>query len=216
MMVDGLTAEESKWMKSEAEIHKLRNQLKLALDALAFSHSIQENVERVMGELRQQVTNLAMGRRQLFGLDDGPCQEHMDEIEDLNRELASTRKMHTECREQLAMLLDKDPAMIQSPREQSAPDANADGPDVWAALIARNSSGALLYAMSERRDLGIARYGTPLRPHNGRDVNRDLREELLDALAYAAQRAMERDASSWPQDETVYELNCLLEAEFSR
>lgn len=43
-----------------------------------------------------------------------------------------------------------------------------------------------------RRRIGIARYGRPLQAHNGRDALRDLREELLDALAYSEQEAVER------------------------
>ncbi len=37
----------------------------------------------------------------------------------------------------------------------------------------------------ERRQLGIARYGTPLQRGNGRDFRTDLLQELLDAAVYA-------------------------------
>lgn len=44
----------------------------------------------------------------------------------------------------------------------------------------------------ERRATGVRRYGRPLETWNGRDAHRDLREELLDALAYSEQAAQER------------------------
>ena len=42
-----------------------------------------------------------------------------------------------------------------------------------------------------RAELGIARYGTPLLTHNGRDAIRDLTEELLDAIMYTTQAQLE-------------------------
>jgi hypothetical protein len=39
--------------------------------------------------------------------------------------------------------------------------------------------------MSDRRQIGIERYGQPLRHGDGRDPIRDLREELLDTIVYA-------------------------------
>jgi hypothetical protein len=39
--------------------------------------------------------------------------------------------------------------------------------------------------MADRRQLGIERYGQPLRHADGRDPLRDLREELLDTIVYA-------------------------------
>jgi hypothetical protein len=47
--------------------------------------------------------------------------------------------------------------------------------------------------LSERRRLGVARYGTPLQVGNGRDAKADLAQELLDALAYSWQAALELD-----------------------
>lgn len=44
----------------------------------------------------------------------------------------------------------------------------------------------------KRMELGIRRYGTPLRAFNGRDALRDLYEELLDATCYARQAIEER------------------------
>lgn len=47
--------------------------------------------------------------------------------------------------------------------------------------------------LEERERLGVERYGTPLRAHNGRDGLMDLYEELLDAACYARQLIEERD-----------------------
>ena len=45
--------------------------------------------------------------------------------------------------------------------------------------------------LESRRAIGIERYGRELETHNGRDVIRDLVEELADAYAYATQAALE-------------------------
>ena len=57
--------------------------------------------------------------------------------------------------------------------------------DVWAELIDAEPNPALRALYADRRALGIARYGVPLQRGNGRDTARDLREELLDGMAYA-------------------------------
>lgn len=44
-----------------------------------------------------------------------------------------------------------------------------------------------------RKRVGIQRYGTPLQPHNGRDVLRDAYEEALDLAMYLRQLMWERD-----------------------
>lgn len=43
----------------------------------------------------------------------------------------------------------------------------------------------------DRKEAGVAKYGMPLRPHNGRDAAMDLYQELLDAASYARQRIYE-------------------------
>jgi len=45
-----------------------------------------------------------------------------------------------------------------------------------------------------RKAVGISRYGTPLQAFNGRNVDQDLYEELLDAATYLRQRLEERQA----------------------
>lgn len=45
----------------------------------------------------------------------------------------------------------------------------------------------------QRKDIGLARYGTVLQANNGRDALRDLLDELLDACVYIRQVMEERD-----------------------
>ena len=52
---------------------------------------------------------------------------------------------------------------------------------------------ALTDYIDRRKKVGIERYGTALKPHNGRDALRDLFEELVDASLYCAQMLLERD-----------------------
>jgi hypothetical protein len=47
--------------------------------------------------------------------------------------------------------------------------------------------------MRQRDQVGRARYGTPLQPHNGRDALRDAYEEALDQAVYLRQALYERD-----------------------
>ena len=67
--------------------------------------------------------------------------------------------------------------------DQPAPVAN-DHPAVWPLVI---------MDMAARDQVGRARYGVPLQPHNGRDALRDAYEEALDLCAYLRQAIMERD-----------------------
>lgn len=55
--------------------------------------------------------------------------------------------------------------------------------------------------IEERRRKGIAEYGTPLQPFNGRDALWDVYEELLDAVQYLRQHIWERDR---PKQQVVY------------
>jgi hypothetical protein len=47
--------------------------------------------------------------------------------------------------------------------------------------------------LDERRQFGIKKYGTALMTFNGRDFVKDLMEELVDALQYAAGWKLERE-----------------------
>jgi len=89
---------------------------------------------------------------------------------------------------------DAEPARPQH-TEQARPSYDPSKPDLWLAVCAYAERARLdqrlIQVMRQRRQLGIERYGTPLQPLNGRDAARDLREELLDAVVYAAQVAIE-------------------------
>lgn len=56
-----------------------------------------------------------------------------------------------------------------------------------------NMQDLLVADIEKRREVGIARYGTPLQPHNGRDALRDAYEEALDLALYLRQLIYERD-----------------------
>lgn len=69
---------------------------------------------------------------------------------------------------------------------QEQPHPEGGEGDCWAELIeAIGPSHPLHSACVERRAVGSERYGQPLRRGDGRDHERDLREELLDAAVYA-------------------------------
>ena len=63
------------------------------------------------------------------------------------------------------------------------------------------TEGLLAEALRARRELGIARYGTPLQYDNGRDYRADALQEALDLYAYivAADSSDERLGAGWKQ-----------------
>jgi hypothetical protein len=75
------------------------------------------------------------------------------------------------------------PPWKQRPGDQPLPVAH-DGAIVQDAVCAD---------IQARKQVGIARYGTPLQPHNGRDALRDAYEEALDLACYLKQALLERD-----------------------
>jgi hypothetical protein len=77
------------------------------------------------------------------------------------------------------------PELKKRPEDQPLPTKN-DSADIQSLVIAD---------IQERRELGRKRYGTALQPFNGRSTDRDLYEELLDALMYQRQRMVEAEAS---------------------
>ena len=93
----------------------------------------------------------------------------------------------------LDILRDVAPPWIHPVR---APDGTMDFHVPRAASIPdgriRTLRFRLMVDMAARRDLGIARYGTPLQYDNGRDPTRDAYEEALDLLAYLTQGHMPR------------------------
>lgn len=61
--------------------------------------------------------------------------------------------------------------------------------------------------LAERKEFGLAKYGTILQPFNNRDMLRDLYDELLDASVYARGRMVEapEDGLEWPVLAETYE-----------
>lgn len=59
--------------------------------------------------------------------------------------------------------------------------------------VGRDIQSAVIDDIMLRRQVGIERYGTPLRAHNGRDALRDAYEEALDLAMYLRQAIAERD-----------------------
>ena len=82
------------------------------------------------------------------------------------------------------------------PGDQPLPTAGT-GPGMHDLVIAalREHGGATLEPvvelLTQRRDIGLERYGRPLQAWNGRDALRDLAEELADAIVYARQAGSE-------------------------
>lgn len=56
--------------------------------------------------------------------------------------------------------------------------------DVWAEVLATTTNERLRALYTERREQGIARYGTPLQRDNGRSHYADAVQELADAVVY--------------------------------
>jgi hypothetical protein len=82
----------------------------------------------------------------------------------------------------------------QRPGDQQLPVPN-DGPSMHDLVIAdlerwpvrESTRDAIRELLSERKRLGLERYGSLLQSGNGRDWMQDLREECADALVYARQ-----------------------------
>ena len=73
---------------------------------------------------------------------------------------------------------------IETSRLDQPPPAPNDKPAVWDLVMED---------MRERDQVGRARYGTPLQPHNGRDALVDAYQEVLDTAVYLRQAIFERD-----------------------
>jgi hypothetical protein len=77
--------------------------------------------------------------------------------------------------------------------QQAAPQPGRG--DMWQQVLDRYQAQlhpAVLELFSQRRELGIAKYGVPLQANNGRSIFKDLVQETLDRIAYAEQAATER------------------------
>ncbi len=75
------------------------------------------------------------------------------------------------------------PTKPQREGDQPMPVRNGH-PAVWPIVM---------QDMQARHEIGIKRYGTPLQPHNGRDMLRDAYEEVLDLAVYLRGAIYERD-----------------------
>jgi hypothetical protein len=80
----------------------------------------------------------------------------------------------------------------QRPGDQSLPEKNSSTPiqDLVTRELRRYGypqTDLVIADIEVRRQVGIARYGTPLQAHNGRDALRDLYEEAMDGTFYARQ-----------------------------
>lgn len=75
------------------------------------------------------------------------------------------------------------PTKPQREGDQPMPVRNGH-PAVWPIVM---------QDMQSRHEIGIKRYGTPLQPHNGRDMLRDAYEEVLDLAVYLRGAIYERD-----------------------
>jgi hypothetical protein len=75
--------------------------------------------------------------------------------------------------------------------DQPAPkNETEDNPAVWASVLAHAigpSTGSLVPDMLSRHELGVQRYGVPLRVWNGRDALADAYQEALDLVVYLEQ-----------------------------
>ena len=85
----------------------------------------------------------------------------------------------------------KNPAATPEP----PPVHSVDGVEVWPVIIgiAEGSCPELVPYMRARHEFGVAKYGCSLRTNNGRNALVDLLQEILDAIAYATQCALEND-----------------------
>ncbi len=72
---------------------------------------------------------------------------------------------------------------MSGPIADQPPPIPSDRPAVWDLVVAD---------MKERDQVGRARYGTPLQPHNGRDALVDAYQEALDLVVYLRQAIEER------------------------
>lgn len=88
--------------------------------------------------------------------------------------------------------------------EQPEPAQDTSGPTCWSKVISdfraysndtvdHNLLEQVVEDMKARDQVGRERYGTPLRPDNGRDALVDAYQELLDFTVYLAQAQMELD-----------------------
>lgn len=77
---------------------------------------------------------------------------------------------------------------------------------------AEDVTSAVIAWLAERRERGIAKYGTTLQTFNGRDPVADAMEEHLDALQYLMQWRLERRALMAEVEQLRGALGAMVEA----
>ena len=73
---------------------------------------------------------------------------------------------------------------MHSEQQLPIPNNNASCHDCVTADLVRAGKYHMAADIQKRREIGIQRYGTPLQPHNHRDMTRDAYEEILDFVVY--------------------------------
>lgn len=77
------------------------------------------------------------------------------------------------------------------------PPLGGTGNPLWPTVIARYADRlAFTAAARERHEFGVAKYGTALRAHNGRNARIDALQEAMDLIVYLEQMAQEAP-SGW-------------------
>ena len=92
--------------------------------------------------------------------------------------------------------------MSDNLNQEQAPPTQGTGPDCWELVLAD---------MAERRQVGIAKYGTALQPDNGRDALVDAYQEALDLCVYLRAAIEQRRAAEARVKELEAELQRLRE-----
>jgi len=77
--------------------------------------------------------------------------------------------------------------------EHAQPLPTPSSPAIVDLVLARILSAKARGVIQARDKIGVSRYGTRLRPHNGRDVQRDFTDEVADAVNYAMQGLVEAE-----------------------
>lgn len=121
--------------------------------------------------------------------------------EDSGSGTSGTREVNARDGEQARPVLSAEsrpvlPEVLSWLREQGAPQLGSPG--------RRAHMAALAEAVKRRTEVGTERYGVPLHSHAGRDVLRDLGEELVDAVQYATQALMELDEDEGADDAAAW------------
>lgn len=81
---------------------------------------------------------------------------------------------------------------MTAPEQAARYDPSVDQPNPTPRDNQTDIQSLVIADIAARRDVGIARYGTPLQAFNGRDALRDAYDEALDLACYLRQMLEER------------------------